>query len=237
METEGNRRARDLFDGIAGGYDTLAEVLSFWQNRRWRRYLTSRLRVTPGQKVLDVCTGTAGVAIQAAKRYNAQVVGVDLSEAMLRRGYRSVQQQGVGHLVTLVQGRAERLAFPDDYFDAVVFTYLLRYVDDVAATVAEVARVLKPGGRIASLEFAVPSHTVAKGLWLLYTRAVLPLVTRMISPGWAEVGRFLGPSISRHYADISILQLSQLWRDAGIGQVESRLMSLGGGLVMWGTKA
>ena len=117
-----------------------------------------------------------------------------------------------------------------------VFTYLLRYVDDPSETVAEVARVLKPGGCLASLEFAVPERTAFKGLWVLYTRAVLPLVTRAISPGWAEVGSFLGPSISRLFADISTEQLAQIWRNAGIAHVNARLMSLGGGLVMWGAK-
>ena len=236
MDNEGNRKARTLFNGVAGSYDLLAEVLSFWQNWRWRRFLVSRLEVVPGQRVLDVCTGTAGVAVQVAKTYGAQVVGVDLSENMLQRGQRNVQRQGVEHQVTLVQGRAEKLDYPDGYFDAVVFTYLLRYVENVTATVAEVARVLKPGGRLASLDFAVPSHAILRGPWLFYTRAILPLVTRAISPGWAEVGRFLGPSISRFYASTSIEQLHQVWSDSGIGNVQSRRMSLGGGLVMWGNK-
>lgn len=236
METESNRRARFLFNGIAERYDLLAEILSFWQNRRWRRFLVSRLPIEPGQRVLDLCTGTAGVAVQIAKTHDAQVVGVDLSEDMLEKGHLNIQRHGVGNLVTLHQGRAEQLDFPDGYFDAVVFTYLLRYVDDPAETVAEVARVLKPGGCLASLEFAVPERTVLKGLWMFYTRAVLPLVTRAISPGWAEVGSFLGPSISRFYANFSTEQLEQIWRDAGIDHVKLRLMSMGGGLVMWGTK-
>ena len=198
--------------------------------------MVSRLQIEPGQRVLDLCTGTAGVAIQIAKTYNAQVIGVDLSEDMLKKGHLNVERQGVGNLVTLHQGRAEQLNFPDGYFDAVVFTYLLRYVDDPAETLAEVARVLKPGGCLASLEFAVPKRTVVRGLWVLYTRAVLPLVTRAISPGWAEVGSFLGPSISRFYADISTEQLGQIWRNAGIDHLNAKLMSLGGGLIMWGTK-
>ena len=236
MESERNRQARTLFNGIAERYDLLAELLSFWQNRRWRRFLVSRLEVMPGQRVLDLCTGTAGVAIQIAKRYDAQVIGVDLSQSMLRQGHRNVQQQKVGHLVTLVQGRAEKLNYPDGYFDAVAFTYLLRYVEDAAATVAEVVRVLKPGGRLVSLDFAVPSLAIARGPWLLYTRAVLPLVTRAISPGWAEVGRFLGPSIANFYAGTSIQRLHQIWTGSGIGNVRSRRMSLGGGLVMWGDR-
>ena len=236
METESNQRARVLFNGIAERYDLLAEILSFWQNRRWRRFLVSQLHVEPGQKVLDLCTGTAGVAIHVAKTYGAQVIGVDLSENMLEHGRLNVQRHGLEDRVTLVPGRAEQLDFPDGYFDAVTFTYLLRYVDDPAATVAEVARVLKPGGALASLEFAVPGRAVFKGPWLLYTRVILPLITKAISPGWSEVGSFLGTSISRFYANTPAEQLYQIWRSAGIGHVNARLMSLGGGMVMWGTK-
>ena len=236
METESNQRARVLFNGVAKRYDLLAEVFSLWQNRRWRRFLVSQLHVEPGQRVLDLCTGTASVAIHIAKTYGARVIGVDLSENMLEQGRLNVRGHGLEDRVTLVLGRAEQLDFPDGYFDAVAFTYLLRYVDDVAATVAEVARVLKPGGTMASLEFAVPGRAIFKGPWLLYTRTILPLVTKAISPGWSEVGSFLGTSISRFYANTPTEQLHQIWRNAGIGHVNTRLMSLGGGMVMWGTK-
>ena len=236
METESNQRARVLFNGVAKRYDLLTEVLSLWQNRRWRRFLVSQLHAEPGQKVLDLCTGTASVAIHIAKTHEARVIGVDLSENMLEQGRLNVQRHGLEDRVALVLGRAEQLDFPDGYFDAVAFTYLLRYVDDVAATVAEVARVLKPGGTMASLEFAVPERTIFRGPWLLYTRAILPLVTKVISPGWSEVGSFLGPSISRFYANTPTEQLHRIWRSAGIGHVNTRFMSLGGGMVMWGTK-
>ena len=236
MEMENNQRARVLFNGVAERYDLLAEVLSLWQNRRWRRFLVSQLHVEPGQQVLDLCTGTASVALHIAKTYGARVIGVDLSENMLERGRLNVQRHGLEERVALVQGRAEQLDFPDGYFDAVAFTYLLRYVDDVAATVAEVARVLKPGGTMASLEFAVPGRAIFKGPWFLYTRAVLPLVTKAISPEWSEVGSFLGPSISQFYANTPTEQLHRNWRSAGIGHINTRFMSLGGGMVMWGTK-
>ena len=236
METESNQRARVLFNGVAERYDLLSEVLSLWQNRRWKRFLVSQLHVEPGQRVLDLCTGTAGVAIHIARTHGAQVIGVDLSENMLEQGRLNVQRHGLEDRVTLALGRAEQLDFPNGHFDAVAFTYLLRYVDDAAATVAEAGRVLKPGGTLASLEFAVPGRAIFKGPWLLYTRVILPLVTKAISPGWSEVGSFLGTSISRFYAHTPTEQLHQIWRRAGIGHVNTRLMSLGGGMVMWGIK-
>ena len=236
MGTERNRRARALFDGIAERYDLWAEVLSLWQNRRWRRFLVSRLDVVSGQRVLDLNTGTAGVAIEVAKTYGARIVGVDLSERMLERGRRNVQRVGLEHRVTLVQGRAEQLDYTDVSFDAVTYAYLLRYVDSVEETVAEAVRVLKPGGRMASLDFAVPGNTAIRVLWLLHTRAVLPVATSLVSPGWKRVGGFLGPDISSFYARVSVERLREIWIEAGIGNVQTRAMSLGGGLIMWGTK-
>ena len=98
-----------------------------------------------------------------------------------------------------MQGEAERLPFADGEFDALTFTYLLRYVDDPSQTMRELARVVKPGGRIASLEFAVPPSAIAHALWVLYTRVGLPALGRLVSRDWYEVGRFLGPSISGFY--------------------------------------
>jgi demethylmenaquinone methyltransferase/2-methoxy-6-polyprenyl-1,4-benzoquinol methylase len=120
----------------------------------------------------------------------------------------------------------------------VTFTYLLRYVADPAATLVELARVLKPGGPMASLEFYVPPNPFWKAWWWLYTRAALPAAGRVTGgKQWATVGRFLGPSISEHYRRYPLEWTIDAWRDAGLQQVGTRVMSLGGGLVMWGTKA
>jgi demethylmenaquinone methyltransferase/2-methoxy-6-polyprenyl-1,4-benzoquinol methylase len=136
--------------------------------------------------------------------------------------------------ITLVEGEAEHLPFSDREFDHLTFTYLLRYVDDPAATLRELARVVKPGGRISSLEFRVPT-----GVWLwpwrLYTRVGLPVLGRLASRSWFEAGRFLGPSIEGFYREYPLRRQVALWEAAGIGQVEARPMSLGGGIVIWGT--
>src|SRR5207247_9803549 len=129
----------------------------------------------------------------------------------------------------LVNARAERLPFPDATFDHVTFTYLLRYVDDPAATVAELTRVLKPGGRLAALEFGVPSSPWAFALWRLYTRLIMPLAGRLVSRKWREVNAFLGPSIERFYRAHPQREVERYWRDAGLGDVRSRRLSLGGG--------
>lgn len=230
--------ARELFDELPARYDRLAEVLSFGQNGRWRRSAVDRIVAADPALVLDVASGTAGVAIQLARRTRARVVGVDLTEEMLRRGKRNVESAGLAGRVAVTVGRAEDLPFADDTFDALTFTYLLRYVADPQATLAELARVVRPGAPVASLEFFVPPNRFWRVWWWLFTRFVLP------AAGWATggkewfgVGRFLGPSISGHYRRYPLAWHVEAWEKAGFTDVGVRVMSLGGGLVMSGTKA
>ncbi len=232
-----NRFAQALFDGLPDRYDVLAEVLSLGQNRRWRRAMVDRIvPIAPG-RVLDVATGTAGVALQLSRRTPAFVAGLDLTEAMLRRGQANVAAAGMQDRVQLMAGRAEQLPFPDETFDALTFTYLLRYVSEPAATLRELVRVLKPGAPMVNLEFLVPRHALWRTAWWLYTRLVLPVAGALGGRRWIAVGRFLGPNISAHYRRYPLAWTVQAWRDAGITDVGVREMSLGGGLVMWGTKA
>ena len=235
---ERNSFAQDLFNPLPARYDRLAELLSFGQNGRWRRAMVDRIVPAPGDVVLDVASGTAGVALQLASRTDARVIGVDLTEHMLRRGKANVAAAGQSRRIGLVAGRGEQLPLPDASVDALTFTYLLRYVEDPQATLAELARVVRPGGRVASLEFCVPPSPFWHAAWWLYTRMLLP-------PGgpvtggreWFEVGKFLGPSISRHYRRYPVAWTEQAWRNAGFSEVGVALMSLGGGLVMWGTRS
>jgi demethylmenaquinone methyltransferase/2-methoxy-6-polyprenyl-1,4-benzoquinol methylase len=187
-------------------------------------------------RILDVATGTAGVALQIARRTPGQVVGLDLTEAMLRRGQENLRRDGAEHRIRLVAGSADRLPFPDAAFDALTFTYLLRYVADPAATLRELARVTKPGAPVASLEFHVPPQPFWRFWWWLYTRTLLPAAGRLGGRSWFEVGRFLGPNISEHYRRYPLSWTVDAWRDAGFVDVGVRIMSLGGGLVMWGRK-
>jgi demethylmenaquinone methyltransferase/2-methoxy-6-polyprenyl-1,4-benzoquinol methylase len=230
--------ARSLFAGLPRRYDRLAEILSLGQNRRWRRAMVDRVIGDKTGRILDVATGPAGVALEIARRSKAHVVGIDLSEPMLREGLANVDRAGKGDRISLVLGRGEELPFPDRSFDALTFTYLLRYVADPAATVEELARVVKPGGAVASLEFAVPTSRVWRALWWLYTRAVLP-VAGLVTGGraWFDVGRFLGPNITEHYRRQPVDATVAAWEKAGINDVSVRRMSLGGGIVMWGRKA
>ena len=234
---EPNAFARDLFDGLPRRYDALEELLSFGQNRRWRKAMVEAAAEAHPRAVLDVATGTAGVALMLADRTGAEVIGVDLTEQMLRRGQARVAAAGERR-ISLAVARAEQLPFPDATFDALTFTYLLRYVADPAATLRELARVVRPGAVVASLEFAVPPRPVWLPAWRLYTRVVLPSAGFLTGGReWARVGRFLGPSIEDHYRRYPVERHVEMWQDAGFEDVRTRTMSLGGGLVMRGRRA
>ena len=183
-----------------------------------------------GGTVLDVATGT-GLVAERLLSAGHRVTGLDQSADML-----AVAKQRFGDSVDLVQASATEIPFSDASFDHLTFTYLLRYVDDPGATLAELARVVRPGGTIANLEFCVP-RGAWRPLWDLYVGVGLPAAGRLVSRGWYDVGRFLGPSIREFYERWPLERQLELWREAGITDVRARRMSLGGGVVIWGIRS
>jgi demethylmenaquinone methyltransferase/2-methoxy-6-polyprenyl-1,4-benzoquinol methylase len=235
--TEGSPRKREaleLFRELPRHYDLLSSALSFGQDPRWRRALVKALAPTPGARVLDVATGTGMVAAELLARTDCTVLGIDQSAQML--GAARARFAG-NDRVELLEGQAETLPFADHSFDALTFTYLLRYVDDPAATMRELARVVRPGGRVASLEFGVPPWRPAYWAWRFYTAVGLPTLGRIASREWAEVGRFLGPSIRGFYARHPVERIVGYWREAGLIDLSVRRMSFGGGVVISATRA
>jgi demethylmenaquinone methyltransferase / 2-methoxy-6-polyprenyl-1,4-benzoquinol methylase len=229
--------ALGLFAGLPRRYDAAGAVLSFGQDPRWRRAMVARVGAGPQDRVLDVATGTGMVAEALVRRYGCRVVGLDQSPEMLAGATARLRaDRKLASRIELVRGEAESLPFADREFDHLTFTYLLRYVDDPAATLRELARVVKPGGRMASLEFMLPPKLAVRALWHVYVRLGLPVLGRLISRDWYEVGRFLGPSITTFYRRLPLQRQLELWREAGFASVEARVMSLGGGVVIWGTR-
>jgi demethylmenaquinone methyltransferase/2-methoxy-6-polyprenyl-1,4-benzoquinol methylase len=234
--TERETLARELFAPLGPTYDRYARLLSLGQDPRWRSFLVSRIAARPGERVLDVATGTAAVAIELATTYGCDVVGLDQSPEMLAAGRERVAAAGLSDRIQLVDGSAERLPFDDGSFDALTFTYLLRYVEEPGRTLAELARVVRPGATVAALEFAVPPRRVWRGLWEVYVRMGLPVAGRALGRGWGEVGAFLGQSIRDFYARYPVERQLELWHAAGIDDVRGRRLSLGGGIVLWGRR-
>lgn len=224
-----------LFAPLGPSYDRWATILSFGQDPRWRRFLVSRIEAGPLDTVLDVATGTAAVALELVRQRDCYVVGIDRTPEMLAEGRRRVTLAAATRKVRLEEGDARALPFDDGTFDGLTFTYLFRYVDDPAAAIRELARVVKPGGVVAGLEFGVP-RGLWRPLWELWVRVGLPAAGRAIGDGWHEVGTFLGPSIRAYDADWPVPRLLQAWRDAGIPDARARRLSLGGGIVTWGRR-
>jgi demethylmenaquinone methyltransferase / 2-methoxy-6-polyprenyl-1,4-benzoquinol methylase len=229
------REALELFSGLPRHYDLLSSALSFGQDPRWRRALVSAVAPQAGQRVLDVATGTGMVAAELLARADCAVVGIDQSPQMLAAA--RARFDAKRSRVELIEGQAEALPFADESFDALTVTYLLRYVDDPPATMRELARVVRPGGRVASLEFGVPPWAPARAAWRFYTAVGLPTLGRLASPEWVEVGHFLGPSIRGFYERHPLNQIVSYWQRAGLVDVSVRRMSLGGGIVMSARKA
>ncbi len=229
------RHALALFQGLPRHYDRMGALLSFGQDPRWRRALVRAIDPQPAERVLDVATGTGMVAVALARRAACAVVALDQSEAMLGAAQARVRRDAqLAARISFLRGEAERLPFADAEFDRLTFTYLLRYVDDRPATMRELARVVKPGGRIGMVEFGVPRAAWLRALWRVYTRVGLPLIGRVVSPAWLEVGQFLGPSIEE--LDQQEPDLIGLWHAAGIRDVRLRRMSLGAGIVICGVR-
>ena len=236
MDPERTRHARALFSGIAHEYDRMGAVLSLGQDPRWRRFLVSRVNAIPGSWVLDVASGTGLVARELARK-NVRVVGLDQSPSMVRRGLVAVRQAGLEERTRFVLGQAQALPFPDETFDAVTFTYLLRYVDDPAATLRELGRVLRPGGAMAGLEFHTPRDPWVHAGWYAYTRGVMPLMGGSVSNEWLRTARFLGPSITQFTRRYPLPVQVRMWQEAGMRLVHTKRMTMDSAVVTWGTKA
>jgi demethylmenaquinone methyltransferase / 2-methoxy-6-polyprenyl-1,4-benzoquinol methylase len=228
--------APDLFSAIAPQYSWAGAVMSFGQDARWRRFMVSKLGAVPGSLVLDIAAGTGLVSRELAARRLVNVVALDATEPMLRAGLPANEAAGLTGRIRPVLGRAETLPFADGAFDAVTFTYLVRYLDDPAAAMCEIARVVRPGGAVASLEFDVPQRPMVRAGWYAYTRGVLPVVGSFVSPHWRRTGAFLGPSISRLERRAPLPEQVRWWQEAGIRHVRSRELTLGAAVVIWGVK-
>ncbi|MGH8914230.1 MAG: class I SAM-dependent methyltransferase [Acidimicrobiia bacterium] len=220
------RIAQELFAPLGSGYERWARILSMGQDLRWRRKMVAGLGIGSGSPALDIAAGTGSIT-RLLQEAGASVISLDQSLQMLGH---AVERGATGVVAT-----AEALPFPDAGFDVVTFGYLFRYVHDVEGCMREVARVLGSGGHLGMVEFGRP-RGLWRPLWWGYTRIVLPALGLIAGDGWYRVGRFLGPSIDEFVDRYPRSRLIAIWKEVGFTEVRTARLSLGGGLVMWGTK-
>ncbi len=191
-------RIAAMFDAIAGRYDLLNRVLSIGLDQWWRARAVKALALTGSETVLDLCTGTADVAVAAAtaRPGAARVVGVDFSHQMLRLGLAKARRRGVWPRVCLIRGDATRIPLPTSSVDAATIAFGIRNVQDPGAACVELARVVRRGGRLAVLEFGLPDSRAFRALYGFYSARVLPTVGRMISRD-ASAYEYLPESVAR----------------------------------------
>src|SRR5262245_7044469 len=214
-----------MFDGIAGRYDLLNHLLSAGIDRRWRRRAVRALQLTGGDVVLDLCTGTGDLAMATVRAVPgaARVVGVDFSSAMLQVGHEKVQRAQLDARIHLVRGDAARIPIGDATVDAVTIAFGIRNVNDVAAVCHEMARVLRPRGRLAILEFAVPEIPVIGPAYLWYLHRVLPRIGQAIS-GSREAYGYLSASID---AFASPSELVKTLQQSGFADISTVRLTIG----------
>jgi demethylmenaquinone methyltransferase/2-methoxy-6-polyprenyl-1,4-benzoquinol methylase len=215
-----------MFSAIAPRYDFLNRLLSAGRDRYWRREAIRATALPLKGQLLDICTGTADMALEAARQFpDARIVGVDFSRPMLALGTAKVEQAHLSHRITLQVAPAEVLPFPDESFDAAAVAFGLRNVPDRLRGLYEMHRVLRPGGRAVILEFTTPPSRLFRGLYLWYFHRVLPWVGRLVS-GHPSAYSYLPASVADFPSPDG---LSDWMRDAGFHEVSYHLLT--GGIV------
>jgi demethylmenaquinone methyltransferase / 2-methoxy-6-polyprenyl-1,4-benzoquinol methylase len=214
-----------MFDAIAGHYDLLNHLLSAGIDTHWRRRAIRSLALTGRERVLDLCTGTGDLAIAArhATPPAARVIGIDFAGAMLRMALQKLRRAALTGAVTLLRGDASRIPLASQCVDAVTIGFGIRNVEDTAAACAEIHRVLTPGGRIAILEFAIPTQPIVRAAYLAYFNHVLPRIGRLVSRHNAAYG-YLPASVG---AFASPDEFVTILRHAGFAEIEASPLTFG----------
>lgn len=217
----------DVFTSVADNYDIMNDLMSMGVHRLWKRHFISTCRVREGYRVLDLAGGTADIAVQLSRRVGdqGQVVLSDINAAMLRHGRDRLLDEGAHGRCSSAQADAQYLPFRNGYFDLVTIAFGLRNVTDQMLALREMARVLRPGGRVAILEFSQVKPAPLKALYDRYSFSVLPRLGELVAKD-ADSYQYLAESIRRHPDQET---LRTMLEDAGL--VQARCRNLSGGIV------
>lgn len=224
---------RDMFDNIAPTYDRLNHLLSFDIDRLWRRRTVRRAAEKSPERILDLATGTADLAIAMARKMPAaRITGVDLSSEMLAIGRAKVHAAGLSERIDLHEGDAEKLPFADSCFDVVTIGFGIRNFSDIGAGLREACRVLRPGGRLIVLEFSTPRGKIFGPVYRFYFHKILPLIGRLVSKD-SSAYSYLPDSVD-HFPDY--LLFLRMMREAGFGTCTPTRLMRGIAYIYEGTK-
>jgi len=220
-------RVRSVFDSVAGKYDLMNDLMSAGLHRLWKRFALSQTGLRPGQRALDVASGTGDLAAGLARQVGSAGLAVltDINREMLSRGRDRLLDKGIAGNVAFVIANAEQLPFPDRSFDCVTIAFGLRNVTDKGAALRSMRRVLRAGGRLLVLEFSQPRSTRLKPLYDAYSFRLLPVLGRLVTGDEASY-RYLAESIRMHPDQAA---LAAMMSEAGFE--DCRWHNLAGGIV------
>jgi len=212
-----------MFDTISKEYDGLNRVISFGIDVKWRKKVVNKVAATQPKRILDVATGTGDLAINLAKTDAEEIIGLDISAGMLNVGKEKVAAKNLDDRIKMVQGDSENLPFEDDYFDAITVAFGIRNFETLEKGLAEILRVLKPGGIFVILETSVPTKFPFKQGYGLYTKTLLPLIGRVFSKD-RDAYAYLSESASVFpYGE----KLNNILRKTGFTHVEANPQTMG----------
>ncbi len=215
------RANREMFARISSRYDLINRLMSLGQDNRWRRIAVSL--ACPGRgRVLDVATGTGDIALELA-RHTDSVVGLDLCQEMLSRGRVKTEKRGLGSSIDFIVGDALALPFSDSSFDCALNGFALRNVSDINLFLAELRRVVKPGGRVVCLELVRPASGIIGAFYKFYLFRIVPVLGRWLS-GDGKAYRYLPDSVGGF---LSVAEFQKMMKEVGFRQVDSRSLNLG----------
>lgn len=223
------RRIRAMFDDISPTYDLLNHLLSLNIDIAWRRR-AAELCVSP-RRALDVCCGTGDLALELRRRWNATVVGSDFARRMI--DIAAAKSRRVRAPLDLLQGDTTRLPFADGSFDSASVAFGIRNVGDVAAGLREMARVVRPGGRVVILEFTLPAGRILRSAYLLYFTRILPLIGSLVSGTRTNAYGYLPESVRRWPSPEAFARLME---SAGLREVRWELQTFGIAAIHWGLR-
>ncbi|GEM51549.1 bifunctional demethylmenaquinone methyltransferase/2-methoxy-6-polyprenyl-1,4-benzoquinol methylase UbiE [Empedobacter brevis] len=175
------KQVEQMFDNISPKYDLLNRVLSMGIDIQWRKDVIKMVKASNPQTILDIATGTGDLAIMMGKNTDAKITGLDLSAGMLEVGRKKVKEAGLENRIEMVQGDSENLPFPDNTFDCATVSFGVRNFENLEKGLAEINRILKPGGTFIILEFSYPTAFPMKQLYTFYSKNILPAIGKMVS--------------------------------------------------------